>query len=217
MDISNPRVTSYINNLYKPLTEQLGQLREQSEERLIPIILRDTETFIMNILRMKKPDRILEIGTAVGYSASCMAQVLPGCHITTIEVSEATAEEARNNIKRLGYHDRIEVLCGPAQEILEQLEPAYDFVFIDAAKSHYRTFWDKSVNVCSRNAVIICDNIFMKGKTVMDRMEIVRRYRTSHGKMRLFLEYITETEDADTSLLPIGDGIAFSVLKGHDE
>lgn len=217
MDISNPRVTSYINNLYKPLTEQLGKLREQSETRLIPIILRDTETFIMNLLRMKRPARILEIGTAVGYSASCMAHVLPDCHITTIEVSEKAAEEARDNIKRLGYEDQIEVLCGPAQEVLEHLEPEYDFVFIDAAKSHYRTFWDKSVTVCSRNAVIICDNIFMKGKTVMDRMEIVRRYRTSHGKMRSFLEFITETEDADTSLLPIGDGIAFSVLKGHDE
>lgn len=217
MDISNPRVTTYIDGLYKPLTGQLGELRRQSEDRLIPIILRDTETFMMNLLRMKRPAAILEIGTAVGYSACCMAHVLPDCRITTIEVSEKTAEEARDNIKRLGYEDRIQVMCGPAQEVLENLEPAYDFVFIDAAKSHYRTFWDKAVAVCSPNAVIICDNIFMKGKTVMDRMEVIRRYRTSHGKMRSFIEFITGTEDADTSLLPIGDGVAFSVLKGHDE
>lgn len=217
MDISNPRVTNYINSLYKPLTEQLGQLRKESEERLIPIILRDTETFILNLIHMKRPARILEIGTAVGYSACCMAHAFPDCHITTIEVSENAADEARSNIRKLGYENQIEVLCGPAQEVLEQLEPEYDFVFIDAAKSHYRTFWDKSIAVCSKNAIIVCDNIFMKGKTVMDRMEIIRRYRTSHGKMRSFLEFITETEDADTSLLPIGDGVAFSVLKGHDE
>ena len=214
MDIANPRVTEYIDNLYKPLTKELGELREESESQLIPIILKDTETYLMNLLRMKKPARILEIGTAVGYSAACMAHVLPDCRITTIEVSETTAEKARANIKRLGYENQIEVLCGPAQEVLDDLEPYYDFVFIDAAKSHYQMFWDKSKAVCSKDAVIICDNIFMKGKTVKDRMEIIRRYRTSHGKMNSFLKFLTETEEADTSLLPIGDGIAFSVLKG---
>lgn len=214
MDIVNERVTTYINNLYTPLTEDLGQLRKASEEALIPIILIDTETYLMNLLRMKKPARILEIGTAVGYSACCMAHVLPECKITSIEVSEKSAEVARENIRRLGYESQIEVLCGPAQDLLDNLTPYYDFVFIDAAKSHYQTFWDKSVEVCSKEAVIICDNIFMKGKTVKDRMEIIRRYRTSHGKMNSFLEFLTKTDQADTSLLPIGDGVSFSVLKG---
>lgn len=216
MDIANPRVTAYIDGMYKPLTKELGELREQSEAQLIPIILKDTENFLMNLLRMKRPARILEIGTAVGYSASCMAEVLPDCHITTIEISEETAKKARANIERLGYGKQIEVLCGEAQTVLDGLEAPYDFVFIDAAKSHYRIFWDKSKAVCSDGAVIVCDNIFMKGKTVMDRMEIIRRYRTSHGKMRSFLEFITETDEADTSLLPIGDGVSFSVLKGHN-
>lgn len=217
MIITNERVADYLNSLYKPLTDDLAQLRKDSEDKLIPIILRDAETFLMNILRMKQPARILEIGTAVGYSASCMAHVLPDCHITTIESSEKSAEIARQNIQRLGYGEQIEVLCGPGQEVLDTLEPEYDLVFIDAAKSHYMTFWEKSLPLCSKNAIIICDNILMKGKTVLDRMEVIRRYRTSHGKMRTFLEYITNTEEADTSLLPIGDGIAFSVLKGNNE
>lgn len=217
MDIANPRVTAYIDSLYKPLTEELGELRIKSEEQLIPIILKDTETYLLNLLRMKRPAKILEIGTAVGYSASCMAHVLPNCKITTIEISEQAAEKARDNIRCMGYESQIEVLVGEAQEVLDNLEPGYDFVFIDAAKSHYQLFWDKSKALCNEDAVIICDNIFMKGKTVMDRMEIIRRYRTSHGKMNSFLEFVTTTDEADTSLLPIGDGIAFSVLKGHNE
>ena len=104
-----------------------------------------------------------------------------------------------------------------AQDVLDDLEPGYDFVFIDAAKSHYRTFWDKSVRLCNPGAIIISDNILMKGNTVLDRMEIIRRYRTSHGHMRSYLEYITNTDEADTALLPIGDGVAFSILKGNNE
>ena len=100
---------------------------------------------------------------------------------------------------------------------MDDLEPGYDFVFIDAAKSHYRTFWDKSVKLCNPGAIIISDNILMKGKTVLDRMDIIRRYRTSHKHMRNYLEYITNTDEADTALLPFGDGVAFSVLKGNNE
>lgn len=214
MIITNERVADYLETLYEPLTEELAQLRKESEEKLIPIILKDAETFLCNLLRMKRPARILEIGTAVGYSACCMAEVLPDCHITTIESSEKTTEIARDNISRLGYSDRIDVLCGPGQDVLDSLEGPYDFVFIDAAKSHYMTFWEKSVRICNKDAVIISDNILMKGKTVLDRMEVIRRYRTSHGKMRSYLEYIANTDEADTSFLPIGDGIAFSVLKG---
>ncbi len=217
MDIVNSKVTTYLESLYKPLTEDLAMLRADSEEKLIPIILRDTEDYLMNLLRMKRPAKILEIGTAVGYSACCMAHVLPDCHITTIEAFEKPAETARENIKRLGYEHQIDVLVGPAQDVLDTLEPGYDFVFIDAAKSHYRTFWDKSVAICNPGAIIISDNILMKGKTVLDRMEIIRRYRTSHGHMRSYLEYITNTDEADTALLPIGDGVAFSVLKGNNE
>lgn len=217
MDIVNSRVTTYLDSLYKPLTEELGKLREDSEEKLIPIILKDTEGYLLNLLRMKKPAKILEIGTAVGYSACCMAHVLPDCHITTIEAFEKPAETARENIKRLGYDKQIEVICGEGQTVLDTLEPGYDFVFIDAGKSHYRTFWDKSVAICNPGAIIISDNILMKGKTVLDRLEVIRRYRTSHKHMRAYLEYITNTDEADTSLLPIGDGVAFSILKGNNE
>ena len=217
MDIVDSRVTTYLDTLYKPVTPELGELRADSEEKLIPIILKDTEGFLMNLLRMKRPAKILEIGTAVGYSACVMAHTLPECHITTIEAFEKPAETARENIKKLGYDTQIDVVVGPAQDVLDDLEPGYDFVFIDAAKSHYRTFWDKSVKLCNPGAIIISDNILMKGKTVLDRMDIIRRYRTSHKHMRNYLEYITNTDEADTALLPIGDGVAFSVLKGNNE
>ena len=212
MDIVDSRVTTYLETLYKPVTPELGQLRADSEEKLIPIILKDTEGYLMNLLRMKRPARILEIGTAVGYSACVMAHTLPDCHITTIEAFEKPAETARENIKRLGYDNQIDVLVGPAQDVLDDLEPGYDFVFIDAAKSHYKAFWDLSMPIVKNDALVICDNILMKGMTASDEFDVKKKYKTSIKKMRDFLDYINSLEYAKTSTLSVGDGITISVL-----
>lgn len=214
MNIINDKVTAYINELYRPVNQPLARLRREAEEARVPIILRDTETFLLDLVRMKRPSSILEVGTAVGYSAACMATVFSGCTVTTIEADEETAAVARDNIRRLGLSDRIEVLLGPGQEVLERLSGSYDFVFIDAAKSHYRTFWDKALPLCSPGAVIVCDNVLMKAMTVSDEYDPKHKFKTSIRNMREFLTYITNTEYADTSVLPVGDGVSFSILKG---
>lgn len=214
MNIINEKVTTYINGLYHPLNEELAALRQKAEEDHVPIILRDTETFLLNLIRIRQPKAILEIGTAVGYSSSCMALACPDCTITTIEADEKAAQTAEENIRNLGLADRIRVEFGPGQEVLDQLEGTFDLVFIDAAKSHYKTFWDKALPLCSPNAVIVCDNILMKAMTASDEYDPKRKYKTSIRKMREFLTYITNTHCADTSVMPVGDGVSLSVLKG---
>lgn len=214
MNIINDKVTAYINELYKPLNAELGAFRTQAEKDHVPIILRDTETFLLNQIRIKRPTRILEVGTAAGYSASCMASVFDSCQITTIEADETVFLTAKDNIERLGLAQRIEVLCGQGQDVLDTVTGPFDLVFIDAAKSHYRTFWDKALPLCRPGAVIICDNVLMKAMTVSDEYDPKKKYKTSIRKMRDFLAYITTAKSADTSVLPIGDGVSFSILKG---
>lgn len=214
MNIINETITAYIDGLYHPVSAALAELRETAETEHVPIILRDTEGFLLNLVRMKRPAAVLEIGTAVGYSAACMAQAFEGCHVTTIEADPEMAAAAQRNIKGLGLSSRIQVLTGQGQDVLEQLEGSFDFVFIDAAKSHYRKFWDKSLPLCRPDAVIVCDNVLMKAMTASDEYDPKKKYKTSIRNMREFLAYITSTENADTAVLPIGDGVSISVLKG---
>lgn len=219
MNITNEKVTDYINELYRPVDEELGALREAAEREIIPIIMRDTETLLLNLIRLKQPSQILEIGTAIGYSAACMARVCGGCRITTIESSEPMRERARENLRKLGLESRVRILRGKAQEVLDELydsglSASFDLVFIDAAKSHYRLFWDKALRLCRPGAMIICDNVLMRGTTVSEEYDPKNKFRTSIRRMREFLTFLSETQIADTSILPVGDGVSISILKG---
>lgn len=214
MNIINDKVTAYIDGLYRPINPAFAALREQAESEHIPIVLRDTEGFLLNLVRMKRPAAILEIGTAIGYSAACMAYAFDGCQITTIESNGQMAETAGKNIENLGFSSRIEILRGQAQEVMEHLEGSFDFVFIDAAKSRYREFWDKALPLCSPDAAILCDNVFMQAMTVSDEYDRRKKHRTSIRNMREFLAYITDINEVHTAILPIGDGVSLSILKG---
>lgn len=211
-NIINPEVVEYITSLYRPVNEDFGRFRAEAEADRVPIILPDTESLILNLLRIMKPQRILEIGTAVGYSASCFASVCDA-DITTVEVNEETARIARANIDRLGLSDRIDVLCGDGEEIVNNLDVQYDFVFIDAAKSHYKRFWEAAVRHCASGAVIVSDNVLFKARVVSDKYDETGKYKTNIRRMREFVEYITNVDYADTALLPVGDGVAISILK----
>lgn len=219
MNIINDKVTDYINGLYRPLNGELEAIREAAEREHVPIILRDTETLLLSIIRLKRPSRILEIGTAVGYSAACMALACENCRIVTIESDSGMERRARSNIRRLGLDERIQVLQGKAQELLDgelfrNAPEPYDLVFIDAAKSHYRTFWEKTVPLCGAGAIILCDNVLMRGTTVSEEYDPKNKFRTSIRRMREFLAFLSETQIADTSILPVGDGVSISILKG---
>lgn len=221
MNITNDIVTEYLEGLYLPMNDELGKLRQVAEKHNVPIILRDSETFILNMIRTKKPARILEIGTATGYSAICFASACPKAEIVSLERSDKMMRYAITNIEKFGLTDRIRVIHGDALESLKALgssmtdaeKDGFDFVFIDAAKSFYKKFWDCSVPMCRKEAVILSDNVLLKARTASDEFITERRQKTSVRHMREYLSYITQLDYADTAVLPVGDGIAVSVLK----
>lgn len=213
MNITDEKVTEYIQDLYRPLNAELGELRRIGTEQKIPILAPETETILRSLIQIRKPKSVLEIGTAIGYSASCFAAACD-CIVTTIELRQDMARLAFQNIEQLGYANRIKILQGDAKQVLDTVSGPFDFVFIDGAKSHYRTFWDKIITRCTEGAVIVCDNVLLQGMTVSDAYLTARRNKTSMRKMREFLTYINGLETVDTSVLPVGDGLSISILKG---
>jgi predicted O-methyltransferase YrrM len=219
MNITNDIITSYIDTLYKGGDQDMVVLREFAEANHVPIILKDTEGLLLNLFKIKKPSRILEIGAAIGYSSCTFARACD-CHVTTIEADEETYHVAQTNIKNLGCDDKVDILLGDAREVLSELShkvtaeesQLYDIVFIDAAKSHYRAFWDLSLPLCKDDAIIVCDNVLMKGMTASDEYDPKRKYKTSIRKMREFIDYITNLDYADTCVIPVGDGISISCI-----
>ena len=216
MNITNDKVTDYIVSFYQPLNSVLGILRRQSEADDIPLILKETEMLFRTILTMRPFQRVLEIGTAYGYSSIFFANLMPSCTVTTVELQDTNYQVAKDNVWEQGLEDRIEIIHGDGIDVLDDLiaetsqgrkwEP-YDLIFIDAAKSHYREFFDRAEKLCSRDAVIICDNIMMKAFLVDLTLDRKKRHRTSVKRMNEFLEYIYSREDLDVSLLSCGDGL----------
>ncbi|WP_324824089.1 O-methyltransferase [Sinanaerobacter sp. ZZT-01] len=221
MNIITQQVTAYLDELYRPLNSFLEELRKEAENNHVPIILRDTEQLLGNLLRMRQPKKILEIGTAVGYSAIYFAAVCDDALITTLEISEENAEIAIKNIENAGESERIQIIKGDAKKSLvflqkqmkeEQAVP-YDFIFIDAAKAQYQAFWDACQPLCKKNTLIVSDNILFKGMTASDDFVLNRRYKTIVRRMREYLNHITNTEIAETCVLAVGDGVAVSLMK----
>lgn len=219
-NITNEIILSYISGLYENDNKQLIELRDFAEKNKVPIILKDTEGLLIALMKLRKPARVLEIGTAVGYSA-CVFSDSCGCSVTTIESDPEVADIAESNIESLGFAEKIEVLRGDARDILAQLQNSvlsgerepYEVVFIDAAKSHYREFWDLSRPLMTDESLIICDNVLMKGMTASDDYDTRGRYKTSIRKMREFLEYINSQEGIETCVLPVGDGVSISIIE----
>jgi predicted O-methyltransferase YrrM len=213
MNITNEIISAYIDNLYVNENTDLAELREFAETNNIPVIRRDTEKLLKVIMKLKQPARVLEIGTAVGYS-SCVFADCCGCSVLSIELEEESAIVARSNIENLGFSGQVKVVCGEAGAVLRGLDPAapYDLLFIDAAKSHYREFWDLAMPYMSRESIVICDNVLLKGMTASDECVTRRRDWTSTRRMREFIEYITSLDYADTTIVPIGDGLSISII-----
>ena len=213
MNITNDIISAYIDNLYVNGNAKLEELREFAEKEHVPIILKDTEKLLKVILKLKEPARILEIGTAVGYS-SCVFTDCCGCDVITIESDDETADAAQLNIENLGFADHIEVKRGDARTVIASLDQneKFDILFVDAAKSHYREFWDLAMPLMNDGSMVICDNVLMKGMTASDQYDTRGRYKTSIKKMRGFIDYINSLDYADTTVLAVGDGISISLI-----
>lgn len=215
MNITNDKVTEYINGFYVPQNDNLAELRAASEKDRVPIILKETESILRTLLELKKPEAILEIGAAVGYSASFFASVCPAAKIATIEKDEMVYQKARDNIKKLGFEDRVSIFNGDGEKMIEFLRDngdlRYDFVFIDAAKSHYKRFLEGAITVCKPGALIVSDNILMKAMTADDSFDKSGRHKTNIRKMREYVEFINDCEYLSTSIISCGDGLALSI------
>ncbi len=215
-NITNDLVTDYINGFYTPLTDELGKLRVDSEEKNVPIILKETESFLKTFLGVIKPARILEIGCAVGYSAMFFAQ-LTGAEVYTIEKNSEMVETAVKNIESLGYAEKINVFEGDGEEIAELLKKEgtkpFDVVFIDAAKSHYQRFFDACLPLCGPDTMIIADNVLFKGRIADDKYDPDGKYKTNIRRMREFIAYIMNKPSLDSSILAVGDGLSITRFK----
>jgi len=217
MNITNEKITDYLDSLYKPVDEDLYNLRLDNEAQHVPLIYRETEGMLSLLLSVCKPERILEIGTAHGYSALFFAKSVPDGHVTTIDRYDLMINEAEKNFSERPEGQRITLLKGEARGVLDDLineaessgkNPGFDFVFIDAGKSHYREFFDRAEKLCNPGALVVCDNILMHGWMVDLSVEGGRRHRTNVKYMKQFLEYINGREDLTVSLISSGDGLA---------
>ena len=189
--------------------EELERIKEKALEEHIPIIMDDTLEVIEEYLKNNKPKKILEIGTAVGYSAICFTKVLEeNGIIDTIEREHERVEEAKENIKKMELEDRIHILEGDAVEILPTLDGKYDVIFIDAAKGKYPFFLKESLRMLSDNGVIFADNILYKGYVLSDYNK--HKQRTAVRNLREYIKETTENENLDTKILEVGDGLAIT-------
>ncbi len=192
--------------------EALEKIKQKALEDHIPIIMDDTLEKIIEILEKEKPKRILEIGTAVGYSASQFAKYTDNdCIIDTIEIDENRANEAQINIKSIGVADRINIMIGNAVDILPNLKEKYDILFIDAAKGKYPIFLEYGIKLLNPNGIILADNILYKGYVMSDYN--AHKQRTAVRHLREYIKEITENEKLESEILDIGDGLAISRIK----
>ncbi len=215
-NITNDIVSDYINGFYEPLTEELGKLRIKSEEEKVPIILKETESFLKTFLGITAPKRILEIGCAVGYSAMFFAE-LTKAEVYTIEKDSDVYNIALNNIAENGYADRISVFEGDGGEVVSELvkqgETPFDLIFIDAAKSHYKRFLEAALPLCDKNTVIISDNVLFKARIADDIYDPTGKHKTNIKKMREYVKFICEDERFDSCIIAVGDGLSITRLK----
>lgn len=191
--------------------EEFEKIKEKALEDHIPIIMDDTLEKIKEILQEYKPKRILEIGTAVGYSASCFAMYTSeDCKIDTIEIDEERYKQAVENVKRIGVDNKINIFFGNAVEILPTLKEGYDLVFIDAAKSKYEIFLEEGIRLSNNNGIILADNILYKGYVMSDYNK--HKQRTAVRHLREYIRLVTENKKLETEILEIGDGLAISKI-----
>lgn len=192
--------------------EELQKIKEKALEEHIPIIMDDTLEVVDKILKETKPKKILEIGTAVGYSAMCFSEYLQEDGIIdTIERDEERIAEAKQNIVKVGVAEKINILEGDAVEILPTLTGKYDMIFIDAAKGKYPFFLKEALRMLEKNGVILADNILYKGYVMSDYNK--HKQRTAVRNLREYIHEVTENPNLETEILEVGDGLAISKFK----
>ena len=210
--IVNERVVAYINSLDCGNSDICNIIEKEAIADEVPIIRKEMGNLLKVLLQLVQPERILEVGTAVGYSSILMSENMPeNCKITTIENYDKRIPVAKNNFKRAGKENVITLIEGDALEVLKTLDGPYDFIFMDAAKGQYINYLPDIKRVLRKGGLLISDNILQEGEIVESRYAVTRRNRTIHARIREYVYELTHSEDFVTSIVPIGDGITLSV------
>lgn len=205
------RVGAFIDSLDRGNTPFLDEIEKNAIEMQVPMIRRSMQSLIKFLLALLKPRDILEVGTAVGFSALLMSEYGPkDCHITTIEKYEKRIPVAKENFRRSGREQQITLLAGDAAEILRELEGPYDMIFMDAAKGQYIHFLPEVMRLLAPGGLLLSDNVLQDGDIIESRFAVTRRNRTIHSRMREYLYALKHTPGLQTVILPVGDGAALT-------
>lgn len=209
--ITNERMMAFVNSLNTGNTEFLNTIENEAAASFVPIIRKEMQSLLKLLLAMKQPKNILEVGTAVGFSSLLMSEYNPvSCHIITIENYQKRIPIARENFKRAGKEDSIQVLAGDAIEVMKELREPFDFIFMDAAKGQYIYFLPEIIRLLKPGGTLVSDNVLQDGDVLESRFAVTRRNRTIHKRMREYLYQLTHHPQLTTVVLPIGDGITIS-------
>lgn len=214
--IVDPYVESYIKALLPKEEGLLGTLEQYAQEHLVPIVQPEIAQYLKVFTQLVKPKSVLEIGTAIGYSGALFATVMQEGTIDTIELSEdmfAKAEETFDLLKETVPGVAVTQHLGSAIEVIPTIEKKFDMIFIDAAKGHYKAFFDLCYPLLNEGGVIVSDNVLYKGM-IATNLYLVRRKITIVKRMRKYLTFLSTHPELDTTVLPMGDGLAISIKKG---
>lgn len=216
--IVDERMVTYMNSLDKGNTPFLNHLEQEALKNRVPIIRREMQSFLKVLLQIKAPKRILEVGTAVGFSTLLMSTYNPAdCEIVTIENYEKRIPIAKENFRKAGKEEQITLLEGDAQEILKTLTGSVDFIFMDAAKGQYINFLPEVLRLLEDGGILLSDNVLQDGDIVESHFAVERRNRTIYKRMREYLYVLKHHELLETSILPLGDGVTLSIKKQQEE
>ena len=212
--IVEERMVTYIRSLEVPESAVIEAIEQEALRDRVPIIRKEMQSFLKVLLMIKRPMRILEVGAAVGFSSILMSEYMPeGGHITTIENYDKRIPIARANFKRAGKEEQIDLIEGDALEVMHGLEGPYDLIFVDAAKGQYIHYLPEVMRLLGTDGVLVSDNVLQEGDTIESRFAVERRNRTIHSRMREYLYELKHHDQLQTSIIPLGDGVALSVKR----
>ena len=212
--IVDERMVTYIRSLEVPESAVIEAIEQEALRDRVPIIRKEMQSFLKVLLMIKRPMRILEVGAAVGFSSILMSEYMPeGGHITTIENCDKRIPIARANFKRAGKEEQIDLIEGDALEVMHGLEGPYDLIFVDAAKGQYIHYLPEVMRLLGTDGVLVSDNVLQEGDIIESRFAVERRNRTIHSRMREYLYELKHHDQLQTSIIPLGDGVALSVKR----
>lgn len=211
-NIVQPYITEYVRGLIPPHESFLKELECFAEENHVPIVSPEVSQLLTTMVQIQKPSRILEVGTAIGYSALLMNGAAPDAKIVTLELRDEWADLAEENFRRAGKENQIHLIRGNAVETMKELEGSFDMIFLDAAKGQYLEFFHESMRLLTHGGLLFSDNVLYRGM-VASRALLIRRKITIVKRLQKYLKLLSEDERLTTSVLSVGDGVALSYRK----